>query len=70
MGRLKFFDDIKRYGFIEPDRGSDLYIDERGISGVPYHQRVRDMDVEFTVVADDRSPGRVKADNVRMIKRS
>ena len=69
-GRLKFFDDIKRYGFVEPDSGSDLYVDEQGMSGVPYHLRVRDIDVEFTVVIDGRFPGRIKADDVRVIKRS
>ena len=70
MGRLKFFDDIKRYGFIEPDDGSDLYVDERGMLEVPYHLRVRDIDVEFTVVRDERFDGRVKAENVRVIRRA
>ena len=69
QGRLKFFDDIKRYGFIETDDGIDLFVHETGMEGVPYHLRVRDMDVEFTVANDTRFPNRLKAENVRVIKR-
>ncbi len=67
-GRLKFFDDVKRYGFIEIDNGDDLFVHESGIADVPYHLRVRDMEVEYTIVNDPRLPGRVKADNVRLTK--
>ena len=66
-GRLKFFDDIKRYGFIETDDGGDLFVHESGIFAIPYHLRVRDMEVEYTVVNDPQSQGRVKADIVRLI---
>ena len=68
-GRLKFFDDIKRYGFIETDDGIDLFVHETGMAEVPYHLRVRDMDVEYTVANDVRFPDRLKAENVRVIKR-
>ena len=69
QGHLKFFDDMKRYGFIETDDGSDLFVHETAMAAVPYHLRVRDMDVEFTVVSDLRLPERLKAENVRVIKR-
>ena len=68
-GRLKFFDDIKRYGFIEGDDGRDLFVHENGMAEVPYHLRVKDMDVEYTIVDDVRSPGRLMADSVRLIRR-
>ena len=66
-GRLKFFDDVKRYGFIETEDGGDLYVHESSMSAVPYYLRVREMDVEYTIANDFRFPGRVKADNVRLI---
>lgn len=69
QGRLKFFDDMKRYGFIETDDGSDLFVHETAMAAVPHHLRVRDMDMEFTVVSDLRFPERLKAENVRVIKR-
>ena len=47
-GRLKFFDDIKRYGFIEMDSSGDLYVHESGMAAVPYHLRVGGMEVEYT----------------------
>ena len=65
-GRLRFFDDIKRYGFIEVDDGGDIYVNESGMTAVPYHLRVRDMEVEYTIVDDLRFPGKVKAENVRL----
>ena len=65
-GRLKFFDDIRRYGFIEMADGGDIFVHESGIVGIPYYLRVRDMEVEYTIVDDSRFPGRVKADNVRL----
>ena len=67
-GRLKFFDDIKRYGFIEVDDGDDLFVHESGMTAVPYHLRVRDMEVEYTIADDLRLPGRVKAENVRLTR--
>ena len=65
-GRLKFSDDIKRYGFIEMADGGDIFVHENEIVAVPYHLRVRDMEVEYTNANDPRLPGRVKAENVRL----
>ena len=65
-GRIKFFDDIKRYGFIGTDYGVDLFVHESGMTAIPYHLRVRDMEVEYTIVNDLRFSGRVKADNVQL----
>ena len=67
-GRLKFFDDIKRYGFIEMEQGGDLFVHESGITAVPYHLRVRDIEVEYTITNDPRLSGRVKAENVRLTR--
>ena len=65
-GRIKFFDDIKRYGFIETADGGDVFVHESGILEVPYHLRVRDREVVFTIVDDPRLPGKVKAEDVRL----
>ena len=65
-GRLKFFDDIKRYGFIDTDDSGDLYVNESGISALPYHSRVGGVEVEYTVASDSRFPGRVKAERVQL----
>ena len=66
-GRILFFDDVRQYGFIRKDRGDNIFVHESDIAAIPYHLRVRDMEVEYTVAGDARHPGRLKATNVHLV---
>ena len=67
-GRIKFFDDVKGYGFITNADGSDLFVHAREIGEVPYHLRVPGMEVIFSVAQDPRSPGKIMASGTRLIR--
>lgn len=66
-GRILFFDDVKQYGFIRKDIGETIFVHESDITAIPYHLRVRDMAVQYTVAEDIRHPGRLKATQVRLV---
>ena len=68
VGKIKFFDDVKRYGFIANQNGPDMFFHEHGIRDVPYHLRVPGKDVVYRVVQDTRSPGKFMAADVRLVR--
>ncbi len=57
-GKVKFFNDMKGFGFITGDDGSEYFVHQTGLeSGV----RIRENDsVEFNVEQGDRGPKAVK----------
>ncbi len=58
-GKVKWFNDMKGYGFIEGDDGKDYFVHE---SAIKDRLRVRENDpVSFDPVQGDRGP---KAENV------
>lgn len=66
-GQIRFFDDIKRYGFIGIHGVDDIFVHESEIGDVPYHLRVRDTEVQCTVAENQRSPGMLMATNVQLL---
>ena len=66
-GQLKFFDDVKRYGFVTSEDGSDFFVHETEIRALPYHRRVPGVSVTFRVIQDPRSLGKVMAAGVGLI---
>lgn len=60
-GRVKFFNEMKGFGFIEADDGKEYFVHQTGLSeGVNLQENDR---VSFDVVEGDRGP---KAVNVSL----
>lgn len=55
-GRVKFFSDIKGYGFIAADDGVDLFVHYTGIKGSGYRSLAEDQIVEFFVTDGRKGP--------------
>ena len=66
QGPIKFFDDVKRYGFIGSDLGQDIFVHESEITAVPYHLRIVGMEVRYRVAENPRSPGMLMACEVSL----
>ena len=64
IGKVKWFNDAKGYGFIERDEGEDVFVHFSGIAGDGYRSLKEGAEVEFEVVQDAKGP---RAENVRVI---
>ena len=65
-GKVKWFDDVKGYGFIEHADGPDVFVHYSAIIGQG-HRTLREGDVvEFEVVQGAKGP---QAANVRLLSR-
>ncbi|MFW6196308.1 MAG: cold-shock protein [Thermoplasmatota archaeon] len=63
QGTVKFFNNMKNYGFIEPDEGDeDLFVHRSDLEGPSVEEEDR---VEFDVEEGEKGP---KAVNVRKIE--
>ncbi|MFW5928175.1 MAG: cold-shock protein [Thermoplasmatota archaeon] len=63
QGTVKFFNNMKNYGFIEPDEGDeDLFVHRSDLEGTSLEEEDR---VEFDVEEGEKGP---KAVNVRKIE--
>lgn len=61
-GKVKFFNDMKGYGFIAGEDGEDYFVHMTGLEpGVKIQE---DDEVEFEVVEGDRGP---KAEQVKTV---
>lgn len=61
-GTVKFFNDLKNYGFIEPDEGDeDLFVHRSGVEGNSISEGDR---VEFETEESEKGP---RAINVKVI---
>ncbi len=61
-GTVKFFNDLKNYGFIEPDEGDeDLFVHRSGVEGDSISEGDR---VEFETEESEKGP---RAINVKVI---
>jgi len=61
-GTVKFFNRMKKFGFINGDDGTDYFVHESGIEG---GKNINEGDrVSFDVVEGDRGP---KAENVKLL---
>jgi cold shock protein len=64
LGKVKWFNDSKGYGFIEREEGEDVFIHYSGIIGDGYRSLAEGTEVEFDVEQDPKGP---RAQNVRVI---
>jgi cold shock protein len=64
IGKVKWFNDAKGYGFIEYDGGEDVFVHFSAISGEGYRTLQEGAEVEFDVKLDPKGP---RAENVRLI---
>ena len=64
-GTVKWFNDAKRYGFIQQDDGPDVFVHFSAIAGEGYKGLAEGQRVEFDVVDGDKGP---KAANVVKIQ--
>lgn len=64
-GRVKWFNDAKGYGFIEPEDGSkDVFVHYSAITGDGYRSLVEGQEVQFEVSDGEKGP---HAQNVQKI---
>lgn len=56
-GRVKWFNDSKGYGFIEPEDGSqDVFVHYSSISGDGYRSLVEGQTVQFEIGQGEKGP--------------
>lgn len=65
VGRVKWFNDSKGYGFIEHDGGEDVFVHFSAIVGEGYRTLAEGAEVQFEIVSDAKGP---RADKVTVIK--
>lgn len=64
-GRVKWFNDSKGYGFIEPEDGTqDVFVHYSAISGDGYRSLAEGQEVSFEIAAGDKGP---HAQNVQKV---
>ena len=64
IGKVKWFNDGKGYGFIETEGSEDVFVHFSAIQGEGHRSLQEGAEVEFDIVQDDKGP---RADNVRVI---
>ncbi len=56
VGRVKWFNDAKGYGFIERDDGPDVFVHYSAIGGDGYKTLREGQEVSFSIVDGNRGP--------------
>ena len=64
IGKVKWFNDSKGYGFIERAEGEDVFVHYSGIEGSGYRSLAEGTEVEFDVEQDPKGP---RAKNVKVL---
>jgi len=64
IGRVKWFNNAKGYGFIEQAGEQDIFVHYSAISGDGYKTLIQGQDVEFEVSDGPKGP---QAENVMMV---
>jgi len=65
VGKIKWFNDSKGYGFVETEDGEDAFVHFSAIQGEGYRTLNEGDSVEFNIVQDDKGP---RAENVTVIQ--
>jgi len=61
VGTVKWFNDVKGYGFIQQDNGPDVFVHYSAIKNDGYKSLAEGQRVEFEIVDGEKGP---KASNV------
>ena len=64
IGKVKWFNDSKGFGFIETEGSDDVFVHFSAIQGEGYRSLEEGAEVEFDIVQDPKGP---RADNVVVI---
>lgn len=64
-GTVKWFNNSKGFGFIQRDKGEDVFVHFRAISGDGYKSLEEGQRVEFTVTQGQKGP---QAENVTVVE--
>jgi cold shock protein len=64
IGKVKWFNDSKGFGFIECEGSEDVFVHFSAIAGEGYRSLAEGAEVEFTIVPDAKGP---RAENVTVI---
>ncbi|MCE5217483.1 cold-shock protein [bacterium] len=64
IGKVKWFNDQKGYGFIAAEDGTDVFVHFSAIVGEGYRSLREGAEVEFDVVSDSKGP---RAENVTVV---
>jgi CspA family cold shock protein len=64
IGKVKWFNDSKGFGFIETEGSEDVFVHFSAIQGDGYRSLPEGAEVEFNIVRDPKGP---RADNVVLI---
>ena len=64
IGKVKWFNDSKGFGFIETEGSEDVFVHFSAIQGEGYRSLQEGAEVEFEIVADAKGP---RAENIRVI---
>lgn len=52
-GKVKWYDEVKGYGFIETEGGSDIFVHRSGLAS-PFNGLQTDQEVEYEVKQGDK----------------
>ena len=66
-GQLTFFDDVRGYGFIRSVTGEDRFVHVSEMAEVPYHLRVKEVEMVYTVAVSPRHPDQLVASRVELV---
>ncbi len=64
-GTVKWFNNSKGFGFIQRDKGEDVFVHFRAITGDGYKSLEEGQRVEFTVTQGQKGP---QAENVTVVE--